>query len=279
MVAATVLALCSALLHATWNLILKRAPHHERDLTSWGLFACGGLLALPVLLVVGLPGLDALPWLALSACIHAAYVQGLVRAYGFGDFSLAYPLARGGGALVAALGGAALLGDELPPPAWVAIGVVALGLVSLMGRGVSGPAVEAAGFTALAIGSYTLADAQGARTATTGLSYGLAIMVATALTVSVVFLAQGRGSALVAAAPDAWRTWAAAGACTAVAYAMVLVAMRRAPVGYVAMLRESSVVFGAALGWLVLHEPLGGRRLVSSLVILVGLLGLVIVTL
>ena len=43
----------------------------------------------------------------------------------------------------------------------------------------------------------------------------------------------------------------------------------------VAVLRESSVVFGAAVGWLVLHEPLGGRRLVSATVILVGLAGLV----
>jgi drug/metabolite transporter (DMT)-like permease len=50
-------------------------------------------------------------------------------------------------------------------------------------------------------------------------------------------------------------------------------------VGYVAMLRESSVVLGAFLGWRFLHESLGGRRLVSSLVILVGMLGLIAATL
>ena len=55
--------------------------------------------------------------------------------------------------------------------------------------------------------------------------------------------------------------------------------MTRAPVGYVAMLRESSVVVGAAMGWLVLREPLGGRRLVSSAVVLCGLVGLVATTL
>lgn len=279
MTAATLLALGAALLHATWNLILKRAPHQERDLTSWGLFAMGGLLALPVLVVTGPPGAAAIPWLVLSASIHTVYVHGLVRSYRHGDFSLAYPLARGGGALVAALGGAALLGDELSPGSWAAIAVVAIGLGSLMGREVSRRAVEAAALTAVAIGSYTVVDAHGARVSSSALRYGLAVMVVTALAVSISHLAQGRGPALVVALPGGWRRWLVAGACTSVAYAMVLVGMRQAPVGYVAVLRESSVVFGAAIGWLVLQEPLGGRRLASSLVILAGLIGLIVATL
>lgn len=275
MVLATVLALVAALLHATWNLLLKSAPHAERDLTSWGLFACGGLLVLPVLLVVGGPGTAALPWLAASGVVHVAYVIGLVGAYRHGDFSLAYPLARGGGALVAALGGAALLGDSLSPWSWVAVAIVAGGLISLMGRGVSTAAVRDALITAAAIGIYTLIDTEGSRAATSGLSYGLSTTVAAAIGISCWYLARGRGPALIAAAPSSWKLWTVAGACTATAYALVLIAVRHAPVGYVAMLRESSVVFGAAIGWLWLKEPLGGRRLRSSIVILVGLLGLV----
>ena len=87
------------------------------------------------------------------------------------------------------------------------------------------------------------------------------------------------GPAFAAAWPVNRARWAAAGACTAAAYAMVLVAVRHAPVGYVAILRESSVVLGALLGWLWLKEELGGRRLVSSLVILAGMLGLIAATL
>ena len=60
---------------------------------------------------------------------------------------------------------------------------------------------------------------------------------------------------------------------------MVLVAVRSAPVGYVTMLRESSVVIGALFGWVVLHERLGRRRLVASCVILAGLVLLVAVEL
>lgn len=279
MLTATLLALASAGLHASWNLVLKRAPAADRDLTSWAIFLFGGLLVAPVAVAVGGPGLDALPWLAASTVVHVAYLRALVSAYRHGDFSLAYPIARGGGALVAAIGGGLLLGDELGGWAWLAIAVAAGGLVSLVGRGVSTASLRDASLTAVFIGSYTLLDAQGARAATSGLAYGLSISVAVAAALTALELAKGRGPALRAALPGAWRTWLLAGSFTAVAYAVVLVAMRLAPVGYVAMLRESSVVIGAAIGWLVLDEPLGGHRLASSVVILAGLVGLVLATL
>lgn len=279
MLLATVLALSSAALHATWNLLLKTAPAGERDLTSWGLFLVGGVLVTPAVVLLGGPGMVAVPWLALSGCVHIVYVTALVAAYRHGDFSLAYPLARGGGALAAALGGAWFLGDRLPLPAWAAITVVAAGLVSLVGRGVAPGTVRVALLTALAIGTYTVIDAHGARVSTNGLAYGLSSTASAAAGVSMSFLLRGRGPALAAAWPEHRRRWVVAGACTAVAYALVLVAVRHASVGYVAMLRESSVVLGAFAGWRWLREPLGGRRLISSLVILAGLLALVAVTL
>jgi drug/metabolite transporter (DMT)-like permease len=273
---ATALALGAAGLHTTWNLLLKTAPAEDRDLTSWGLFVVGGLLVLPVAILRGGPGQAALPWLTASALIHLGYVSGLVSAYRHGDFSLAYPLARGSGAMVAAAGGAAVFGDRLPVAAWVAIAVVAGGLVSLVGRGVSTTAVRDAVVAGVCIGCYTLVDVHGARVATDTISYGLLTTTGPAITLSVLFLARGRGPALRRALRAQWWRWAIAGVCTATAYAMVLVATRHAEVGYVAMLRESSVVFGALVGWKVLGEDLGARRLRSSLVVLAGMLALIV---
>ena len=51
---ATSLALASAALHVSWNLLLKLAPPEDRDLTSWGLFAFGGVLALPLAVVIAM---------------------------------------------------------------------------------------------------------------------------------------------------------------------------------------------------------------------------------
>lgn len=279
MVAATLLALAAAVLHATWNLFLKTAPPADRELTAWGMFASAGVMVLPIVVLLGGPGWVAAPWLALSALIHVGYLLALVSAYHHGDFSLAYPLARGGGAMVATLGGVLLLGDHLNLAAWASIVVVGVALGSLVDRGASGRTLRDALVTALAIGAYTVVDAHGSRVSVDGAAYGFAVSAASACAITIAFLAQGRGPAFAAAWPVNRARWAAAGACTAAAYAMVLVAVRHAPVGYVAILRESSVVLGALLGWLWLKEELGGRRLVSSLVILAGMLGLIAATL
>ncbi len=59
-------------------------------------------------------------------------------------------------------------------------------------------------------------------------------------------------------------------------YAVVLSAMRLAPVSYVGAARESSVIFAALLGWLVLREGFGLRRLLAAAVIFLGILCLVL---
>jgi multidrug transporter EmrE-like cation transporter len=125
-VAATFLALGSAALHAAWNLLVKTSS--DRLIAAWGLYATGGLLFLPVFLVIDLPGGDTLPFLAASSVVHVVYIVALTRAYEHGDFSFAYPLARGGGALFAAVGGVLFLADSLSGLAWLAIAIVVGGL-------------------------------------------------------------------------------------------------------------------------------------------------------
>lgn len=273
MITATVLALIAAVLHASWNLLIKTSD--ERDLAAWGQFAAGGLLFLPVPAIAGLPDRAAWPYLAASGLIHVVYVEGLVRAYHHGDFSLAYPLSRGGGALVAAVGGAVLLGDALEAAAWAALCVVAVGLGSLVQCGAARASLGGASLTALVIGTYTLIDTAGARRTDNGFAYGVALTICAAVALSGVGLARGRGGAFVATIRRSWPRYAVSGLCLTGAYSLVLVAVRFAPVGYVATLRESSVVLGAYAGWVLLGEKPAPRRLVSALVVTVGLVALV----
>ncbi len=254
MVAATFLALGSAVLHAAWNLLVKTSA--DRLVAAWGLYLTGGLLFLPVFLFVERPGADTLPFLAASSVIHVVYVVALTRAYHHGDFSFAYPLARGGGALIAAVGGVLFLGDSLPPLAWLAIAIVVGGLASLVGPGVSRIALLWAGLTAATIGTYTTLDAAGARRSS-GLGYGIAIVLGAGAVLSVALVVSGRGPRLGPAVRQEWRRFVVGGVCSTLAYSMVLAGARLAPVGYVAALRESSVVLGAGAGWLFLHERLG----------------------
>jgi drug/metabolite transporter (DMT)-like permease len=268
------LALASAGLHATWNLFIKTSD--DRELAAWGQWLAGALLFLPVLLVAGLPERDSWIFLGASASVHVCYIYALVSAYQHGDFSLAYPLARGGGAMVAAVLGAVALSDGLPIGAWVSLFVVAIGLASLVRPGAPPEEIRYALLTAVIIGGYTVIDTAGARRTEDGFVYACALVALSTVAVSIVALAHGRGPDLVGSLPEAWGRYLVSGACLTAAYGLVLVAVKHAPVGYVATLRESSVVLGALMGWLMLHEPLGGRRVVSSIVVTVGLVALVI---
>lgn len=275
MLEATLLALGAAVLHAGWNLLIKTSD--DRFLTAWGLFLAGGVLTLPVLAVIGLPESEALPYLGASSIVHVVYTLALVRAYHHGDFSFAYPIARGGGALLAAIGGVAFLSDDLSALSWLAIAIVSGGLASLVRRQVGRLALLWAGWTAVTIGVYTTLDAAGARHTDSGFAYGIAVFIGAAVALSLFALVTGRGAELVPyLRGDRLHRTVAGGVAAVVAYSLVLAAVRLAPVGYVASLRESSVVLGAAAGWLLLHERLGRARLASSFVVAAGLVLLVV---
>jgi drug/metabolite transporter (DMT)-like permease len=272
MLAATLLALGSATLHAAWNLLIKTSP--RRLLAAWGQFLVGGLLFLPVLLVVGIPEAKAFPFVATSSVIHVAYVISLTRAYDHGDFSFAYPIARGGGALLAAVGGVLFLGDVLSGLAWLAIAVIVGGLASLVSPHVTRTALLWAGLTAATIGSYTTLDVAGARRSS-GFGYAITLLLGAGFALSILLLATGRGREIGPAIRADWPRYLVGGVCSTLAYCLVLAAARLAPVGYVAALRESSVVLGAGAGWLFLHERLGRTRLVSAAVVAAGLVLLI----
>ena len=213
--------------------------------------------------------------MASLPCIHIAYVACLAQAYGAGDFSLAYPLARGGGAMVAAIGGIAFLDDRLTVLGYVAIVVITGGLVSFVRPGTSWDSIRWALLVAVLIGCYTLADAVGARR-TEGIAYVLGTFVATAITVSTWGLATGHLTNLRRSLATSWRTHLTSGLASAAAYGLVLYAVRWAPVGYVTALRESSVVLAALAGWRYLAEGFGRARLASATVVLTGLILLVV---
>ena len=272
MVQATVLALTAAVLHAGWNLVVKVRGDRLAFLCVQFLF--GGVIAVAGLVALGDLGAVAWPWAALSGVIHVPYFLLLARSYRYGDFSLVYPLSRGGGALAAAIGGALLLGDELTPLSWLAIAIVAGGLASLAAPAAPGQAVAAALALAMVIGAYTVVDSRGSRVSAAA-TYGLATVTADAVGAALVLTATRRWPAARRVARESPATCLGAGLAALAAYALVMVAVREAPVGYVTALRESSVVIGALAGWRLLHEPPGRARVTSSIVVLCGLVLLI----
>ncbi len=269
---ATVLALTAAVLHAGWNLAVKQTPH-ERFVALWAQFGFGAIIATIAFIITGGMASAGWTWAILSGLIHLPYIIFLALAYEHGDFSQVYPIARGGGAFLAAIGGVLLLDDELTPWSITAIAIIAFGLILLAGKA-RGPAVLMALVVALTIGAYTLSDSKGARV-TDKLGYGFATAMMTIIPATIYGLATGRLPALRIAVRVDWRRFLLAGTASLITYTLVLVAVRYAPVGYVAALRESSVVIAAVIGWKFLGEHESRRRVVASVVVLVGLVVLV----
>lgn len=240
----------------------------------WGQFAMAALLYTPLVFVFGGIPATAWLWVAASGVVHLPYCWFLARAYDRGDFSLVYPIARGGGAMLAAVGGVLLLDDSLTKWSALAIVIVGVGLLLLAGRGV-GADVATALIVAAMIGLYSTADAKGIRSVDTPV-YALASMAGTAGSTTLFNVVRGRSSEMVSLLRVNWRRFALVGTASTVTYGMVQLAFRLAPVGYVTALRESSVVLAAFIGWHRLGEHAGPRRIVASFVVLGGLIALVI---
>ncbi len=267
MLLATVLALSAAVMHAGWNLVVKQTPG-DRYVAIWGQFS----IVAPVMvlaLVLWPPHAAVWPWAAFSGLLHIPYALGLARGYEHGDFSLVYPIARGAGAALGAVGGVVLLGDHLGPLGFVAIGVVCAGLVGLPSRR-TGVAVQSALLVAVTIAGYTLADARGIRHEGSW-RYIPASSVAGCIAYTVWGISTGRSSLMRVALVTRWRPLLGVGIAATATYSAVQYAMKLAPVGYVSALRESSVVLAALVGSRMLGEDAGRRRVVCSAIVALGL--------
>lgn len=265
--AATLLALAAAVLHASWNLWVKQSG--DRWLSLWGQMTAGGAVCGIILIFTGWP--NNLAWwpVITSGLIHVVYIGTLARAYNIGDFSVTYPIARGTGALLAAIGGVLFLDDNLTAISVIGIVVAILGILLLAGKADSSH-VRAALLVSLTIGAYTVVDGHGSRM-TGGNLYPLVLFIATAVSTTVAGIAMGRTRAMVNAMKSRSHLFVLAGSASALTYWMVLIAMQQAPVGYVTALRESSVVIVALVGTRYLGEEDMRRRVIAALIVVAGL--------
>src|SRR5262244_2701247 len=97
---ALALILTAAFIHATWNLLNKRASGHATF--TWIVAALSACFYLPVAVAAivywqAQVGLVAIVFMVGSAVLHTAYFVLLNEGYRAGDLSLVYPLARATG--------------------------------------------------------------------------------------------------------------------------------------------------------------------------------------
>jgi phosphonate utilization associated putative membrane protein len=282
--AVVLVVLCGALLHASWNIVVKGAVDKEVDVAL--VHFAGAIAALPLVFWLGLPPGPAWPYLLASLCVHVAYYITLAGAYKHGDLSATYPIMRGTAPVLVALGSTFLLAESLSTAAWMGILAVTSGVMMV---GLSRPAqalhhhraVAYALVNAAVICSYTLIDGSGVRVAKMAggevAAYVVMLFVLDGIPYPLLVAwkrgAQGR--------PAMWvhvrqRWWIATlgGLASMGSYWIALWAMTRAPVAVVSALRETSVLFGTALSVWILKERFGLQRLAGACVIVAGVVAL-----
>jgi len=266
----TLAVLAAAVAHASWNAI---ADSIKDKTLAFALIGVGGIVvAVPLVIVTGLPRAACWPYLLASIVIHVFYNLLLMQCYRLGEFGQVYPLARGTSPLVVTILAAIFVHEHLALPQVAGVLIVSGGLAALVlgGRRPGRAAFLAAIGTGLTIAAYTTVDGVGVRLSHSPVGYIGWLMLLESLGVPMFALARRR-DVLLKQPRRILLAGVAAGALSVLAYGLVLWAQTRGALAPIAALRETSVIFGAVIGTLVFREPFGRSRITATVLVVAGI--------
>jgi len=258
-----VLVLSAALLHATWNALVKSGGTPEFTIAAYQLV--GGIVCLCLVPFFPLPAVESWWAIVASVLIHNVYYFTLSQAYRAGDLSQVYPLFRGFAPVLVAIGAAVFAGEVLGAGTLAGLVLISVGLMSITLLGnqlgkISPVALRWGLLTSVLIASYTVVDGIGVRLAGNSISYILWLFVFEVVPIGSWLLLTRRRELLFG------------GIASSLAYGLVIFAMSLGAMAIVSSLRETSVIFAALIGTLVLGEPFGRQRVIAALLVALGII-------
>ncbi len=276
--AALILALSAAFLHAVFGALQKgrHDPWISRAAIDVWLFILSAPLAL---FVVPWPEPHLWPILLGALVIHFGYKCLQAQAYSKGAYTVVYPVVRGTGPLFTVFGAYLIFGETFTGTQWLGVVALLAGIFGLAAynlayletdRATLRPALMLALATGLFVALYTTYDAYGIRAAADPFTFLAWFFFVTAIDIPIlvgtVMRHRVRGVPL---RPLATRGFI--GALVAFAsFGSIMLATRLDKVGEAAILRETSTVFAAAIGWIFLRETVGPRRVALMALIALG---------
>ncbi len=275
---ATALALMAAFLHALFGALQK--GRHDPWLSRGAIDGCYALIAAPfALFVVPWPEAHMWPIFAGMMVIHVAYkvLQGM--AYMRGAYTVVYPVVRGTGPLFAVIGAGLVFGEHFTLVQWLGIAVLLTGIFGLAGynlrtvtldRDRMVPALGFAVATGLFVALYTTYDAYGIRATADPFTFLAWFFFLDGLVFPWVALRRWHGMADRPPVVPLLQRGLLGAFVAFGSFGAIMLATRLDDVGEAAVLRETSTVFAALIGWLVLREPVGPRRAALMALIAAG---------
>jgi drug/metabolite transporter (DMT)-like permease len=270
------LALLAAVLHALFGALQK--GRHDPWLSRAAIDICYGLIAAPfALFVVPWPEPHMWPIFAGAFVIHVAYKVLQAMTYTRGAYTVVYPVVRGTGPLFTVIVAGIVFQEHYAALQWLGVAMLTSGIFGLalynlrhltVNRDTLIPALCFAVATGALVAAYTTYDAWGIRATAdpfTFLAWFFLIDSFAMPLFSARRLAAVPRSDLVAL----FKRGLLGAFVAFFSFGSIMVATRLDRVGEAAVLRETSTVFAALIGWLVLKEKVG---LVRAL--LMGLIAL-----
>lgn len=271
---ALALALLAAVLHALFGALQK--GRHDPWLSRAVIDLCYGVMAIPFALFV-VPWPEPHMWVIFAGAfvIHAAYKLLQAMAYTRGAYTVVYPVVRGTGPFFAVIGAGIVFGETYSAGQWAGVGILMAGIFGLaawnlrhvqVARETLVPALALAVATGAFVALYTTYDAYGIRATADPFTFLAWFFMLDGIFFPLIMARRLAGLGRAEIGPLLRR--GAIGAMVAYfSFGSVMLATRLDKVGEAAVLRETSTVFAALIGWWVLGERVGAVR--------AGLMGLI----
>lgn len=275
---ATALALMSAVAHAVFGALQK--GRHDPWLMRGSIDASLVVISAPIaLLVVPWPTASTFLILLGAMVIHFAYKVTVALAYERAAYTVVYPVIRGTGPLVTVVGASLLFQEHFEPLQWLGVACLSGAMLLLALRNMAAERVDLRGLKigliwafagGLLVAFYTVWDAYGIRQSPDPFTFLAWFFFLTALDFPVLAALRYRRTGAPGGVGSLLRRGFAGALIAWVSFGGVMMATRLGGVGEAAVLRETSTVFAALIGWFILGETVGPRRLILMALIALG---------
>jgi len=275
---AMALALLAAVSHAVFGALQK--GRHDPWLTRGAIDFSYAAMALPVAFFL-VPWPEGRVWMILlgAMAIHLGYKIMQAMAYSRGAFTVVYPVVRGTGPLVTVAAAGVVFGEQYSLGQWTGVlllsgGIFALSAVNVAGAQIGRRALlEALGLALITggfVAAYTTFDAYGIRATPNPFTFLAWFFLADGLIFPWIAVARYRAMLSPPALGPLMARGLVGGLVAYLSFGSVMMATRLDKVGQAAVLRETSVVFAALIGWAFLGERVGPVRAALVVVIALG---------
>ncbi|WP_298680330.1 EamA family transporter [uncultured Lentibacter sp.] len=272
------LALTAAFLHAVFGALQK--GRHDPWLTRGAIDFCYAAIAAPfAFFVVPWPEPHMWPIFAAVFVIHVGYKLMQSWAYSKGAYTVVYPVVRGTGPLFTVIGAYFLFGERFNLVQWGGVATLLLGIYGLAvynlrhvtaERDTLNFALVLAVITGLFVALYTTWDAYGIRATANPFTFLAWFFFIDGLFFPWVAYARYRSMTQPPALGPLMQRGLIGAFVAFASFGSVMLATRLDNVGEAAILRETSTVFAALIGWLALKETVGPRRIALMALIALG---------